>query len=146
LASAITFDPCFSDILATCLANATLCVAPRERLHGHNDVRDGGRATDVVHADQRFVVASRGENNDESKKRNYTGLTAVLRQLRVTHVLCTPTLWATVEGRPPRNVPSLEVVALGGEAISAKLRGRWARVMMTIMAMVMMMMVMMMME
>ena len=37
LASAITFDPCFSDILATCVANATLCIVPRDQLYSRND-------------------------------------------------------------------------------------------------------------
>ncbi|KAL9186762.1 hypothetical protein ACHAXT_010482 [Thalassiosira profunda] len=89
LASAVTFDPCLSDVLATCAANATLCIAPRERLYGD--------------------------------------LTALLRQLEATHVLCTPTLWATVEGKPSSNVPSLKVVALGGEPIPKSMVGTWAR-------------------
>ncbi len=37
LVSAITFNPCFSDILVTCLANATLCATLRERLYGDDD-------------------------------------------------------------------------------------------------------------
>mmetsp|Transcript_7124 Transcript_7124/g.14353 ORF Transcript_7124/g.14353 Transcript_7124/m.14353 type:complete len:1499 (+) Transcript_7124:59-4555(+) len=43
LASAVTFDPCFSDVLATLVANATLGLATRERLHGrvtHDDDDD----------------------------------------------------------------------------------------------------------
>ena len=35
LASAVTFDPCLSDIIATCVANATLCLTSREQLYGH---------------------------------------------------------------------------------------------------------------
>eukprot|EP00804_Cyclotella_cryptica_P024822 CCRYP_001772-RA/>CCRYP_001772-RA protein AED:0.27 eAED:0.27 QI:185/1/1/1/1/1/4/3000/1114 len=109
LASAITFDPCFSDVLATFVANATLAVAPRDRLYGHDD--------DIGHGSERC-----GDN-----KIRFRGLTRLLRQLEVTHVLCTPTLWAAVEGDPPQNVPSLEVVALGGEPIPKAMRARWAR-------------------
>lgn len=103
LASAITFDPCFSDILATCVANAVLCIAPRERIHGHDDSIEHGQ-----HG-------------------SYGGLTKLMRQLEVSHILCTPTLWATVEGSPPDNIPSLKVVALGGEHIPKAMIGRWAR-------------------
>eukprot|EP00581_Thalassiosira_minuscula_P013959 CAMPEP_0183714800 /NCGR_PEP_ID=MMETSP0737-20130205/9230_1 /TAXON_ID=385413 /ORGANISM="Thalassiosira miniscula, Strain CCMP1093" /LENGTH=1053 /DNA_ID=CAMNT_0025943803 /DNA_START=272 /DNA_END=3433 /DNA_ORIENTATION=- len=105
LASAITFDPCFSDVLATCAANATLCIAPREQLYSHGDI-------------------SSSENDENG---SYTGLTKLLRQMDVTHILCTPTLWATVEGDPPNNVPSLKVVALGGEPIPKAMFGKWAR-------------------
>lgn len=110
LASAVTFDPCFSDVLATFLANGALCLAPRVMLHGHGD-NDGGD-TEVV---------------DEDGGSSYRGLTKVLRQLHVTHVLCTPTLWAMVEGDPPMNIPTLQVVALGGEPIPKSMKGRWAR-------------------
>jgi hypothetical protein len=62
------------------------------------------------------------------------GLAGVLRQLEVTHVLCTPALWSTVEtdGRggahhPHDDFPSLRVVALGGEPIPRAMAGRWAR-------------------
>ncbi len=111
LASAVTFDPCFSDVLATFWGNGTLCLAPRAMLYGHGDNNDGGD-TEVV-------------NQDGGS--SYRGLTKVLRQLHVTHVLCTPTLWAMVEGDPPMNVPTLQVVALGGEPIPKSMRGRWAR-------------------
>ena len=107
LASAVTFDPCFSDVLATLLANGTLCLAPRAMLYGHVDI-----GVDDI---------------DEEGGRSYRGLTKLLRHLRVTHVLCTPTLWAMVEGDPPMNIPSLQVVALGGEPIPKSMRGRWAR-------------------
>jgi acyl-CoA synthetase (AMP-forming)/AMP-acid ligase II len=109
LASAITFDPCFSDVLATFVANATLAIASRDRLYGHSD--DG---EDVM-------------EHDNITKITYRGLTKLLCLLEVTHVLCTPTLWATVEGDPPENVPSLRVVALGGEPIPKSMRARWAR-------------------
>mmetsp|Transcript_25497 Transcript_25497/g.61302 ORF Transcript_25497/g.61302 Transcript_25497/m.61302 type:complete len:1096 (+) Transcript_25497:59-3346(+) len=107
LASAITFDPCFSDILATCAANAALCLAPRERLYGHAD--------------------DESDHDDDNPIGGYGGLTKVLRQLEVSHVLCTPTLWATVEGDPPDNIPSLRVVSLGGEPIPKAMACRWAR-------------------
>lgn len=94
LTSAITFDPCLSDVLATCVANAVLCLATRERMYGHG----------------------------------YEGLTGVLRQLEVTHVLCTPSVWSNVDvDDPPTNFPSLQVVALGGEPIPKAMVRRWAR-------------------
>lgn len=107
LASAITFDPCFSDCLATFVANATLGMAPRERLYGHSgdDDADDGSGSNTA----------------------YRGLTRILRELQITNALCTPTLWATVEGNPPENVPTLQVVALGGEPIPKTMVGRWAR-------------------
>ena len=108
LASAITFDPCLSDVLATFLANATLAIASRDRMYGHSD-------GDMVREENKY-------NNT-----SYSGLTKLLLQLEVTHILCTPTLWATVEGDPPRNLPSLQVVALGGESIPNALRAQWAR-------------------
>jgi hypothetical protein len=107
LASAITFDPCFSDVLATFAANGRLVIASRDRLYGHSDGADISEASSV---------------NDK-----YCGLTKLLRELEVTHVLCTPTLWATVHGEPPHNIPSLQVVALGGEPIPKAMRARWAR-------------------
>ena len=106
LASAITFDPCFSDILATCVANATLCIVPRDQLYSRND--------------------GYGTVGSDAQNENYV-LTTLLRVLQVTHVLCTPTLWSTVEGSPPWNVPSLKVVALGGEPIPKAMIGTWAR-------------------
>jgi acyl-CoA synthetase (AMP-forming)/AMP-acid ligase II len=106
LASAITFDPCFSDILATFVANVTISLASRARLYGRED--------DVLVSPDNSITT-------------YHGLTSLLRQLQITHVLCTPTLWATVEGDPPNNIPSLQVVALGGEPIPKTMRARWAR-------------------
>jgi len=117
LASAVTFDPCFSDVLATLVANATLGLATRERLHGrvtHDDDDD----EDDKEMDQR---------DDDPHRVPYGGLTQLLRTLRVTHVLCTPTLWSTAEGRPPQNVPSLRTVALGGEPIPKAMVATWAR-------------------
>ena len=113
LASAITFDPCFSDILAVCVANATLCIATREQLYSRDEMED-----EDEHADQRC-------KNDGLER--YRGLTKLLRQLEISHVLCTPTLWATVEGTPPNNVPSLQIVALGGEPIPKTMIRNWAR-------------------
>ena len=109
LASAVTFDPCFSDVLSTFWGNGTLCLAPRAMLYGHGD---GGGEVD---------------KDEEGGSSSYRGLTKLLRQLRITHVLCTPSLWAMVEGAPPRNIPSLQVVALGGEPVPKSMRSRWAR-------------------
>ena len=91
LASAVTFDPCFSDILATFAASGAICVASRGSLYGG-------------------------------------GMTGLLQQLKVTHVLCTPTLWSTVEG-DANSIEGLilKVVALGGEPIPRSTIGRWAR-------------------
>lgn len=111
LASAITFDPCFSDILAVCVANATLCVATRERLYSREDDDD----------------TCKDDHCGDGKQGRYHGLTNLLRQLAISHVLCTPALWATVEGYPPENVPSLKVVALGGEPIPRAIVRKWAR-------------------
>ncbi|KAL3807178.1 LOW QUALITY PROTEIN: hypothetical protein ACHAXA_006033, partial [Cyclostephanos tholiformis] len=50
------------------------------------------------------------------------------KNLDVTHVLCTPALWSTVDGRPTvDDYPSLRVIALGGEPIPRSMLGRWAR-------------------
>ncbi|KAL7494057.1 hypothetical protein ACHAWT_002825 [Skeletonema menzelii] len=114
LASAVTFDPCFSDVLATFFGNGTLCMAPRAMLYGHGDDNDNDNDDGTAEVDQD------GGNS-------YRGLTKLLRLLQVTHVLCTPTLWAMVDGDPPLNVPTLQVVALGGEPIPKSMRGRWAR-------------------
>lgn len=91
LASALSFDPCLSDILATWSMRATLAVAPREHLR-HN-------------------------------------LHRTLARFKITHCLCTPTLWSTmaVSGTSQADVPSLKMVALGGEPIPQHLRRLWAR-------------------
>jgi len=39
LASAVTFDPCFSDVLAICVGNATSCVVTREQLCSHDEIK-----------------------------------------------------------------------------------------------------------
>jgi len=107
LASAITFDPCLSDVLATCAVNGTLCLASRDLLYSRSD--DGLSSSNEIES-------------------CYRGLTKLLRQLNITHVLCTPTLWATVEGSPLKNIlPSLQVVALGGEPIPRAMVKVWAR-------------------
>jgi acyl-CoA synthetase (AMP-forming)/AMP-acid ligase II len=62
-------------------------------------------------------------------------LLGVLHSMRVTHCLCTPTLWSTtlVEHTGDQSsmiysgVPLLECVALGGERIPARLRRAWTR-------------------
>lgn len=115
LASAITFDPCFSDVLAVCVANATLCVATRGQLYSRDEIEG---KDEKENADHRC-------RNDEQGC--YRGLTKLLRLLKISHVLCTPTLWATVEGTPPNNVPTLKIVALGGEPIPTAMIRKWAR-------------------
>lgn len=50
----------------------------------------------------------------------------MMRQLEISHVLCTPTLRATVEGTPPNNFPLLQIVALGGELIPKIMIKKWA--------------------
>ena len=98
LASAMSFDPCLSDVLATFDARAILAIAPRDAL--------------------------------------VSALSIVLRELQVTHVLCTPTLWSLTLLHSPRNpettaiqedFPYLERVALGGEPIPKSLVRAWAR-------------------
>jgi acyl-CoA synthetase (AMP-forming)/AMP-acid ligase II len=113
LASAVTFDPCFSDVLAVCVGNATLCIVTREQLYSRDEIEDEDANSDhCCRSDQHG---------------SYRGLTQLMRQLEISHVLCTPTLWATVEGTPPNNVPSLQVVALGGEPIPKTMIKKWAR-------------------
>jgi acyl-coenzyme A synthetase/AMP-(fatty) acid ligase len=51
----------------------------------------------------------------------------ILHKLEVTHVLCTPTLWSLMAGYRPQDIPSLRVVALGGEPIPRQLQQSWAR-------------------
>jgi len=91
LASALSFDPCLSDILATLEARATLVIAPRAAL--------------------------------------IQSLPMVLQQSLTTNVLCTPTLWGMVHsaGVRPSDLPSLQVVALGGEVIPKHIVKAWAR-------------------
>jgi acyl-coenzyme A synthetase/AMP-(fatty) acid ligase len=92
LASALSFDPCFSDILASLQARATLGIA---------------RRTDLSQ-----------------------NLSQVLRSLKITHVLCTPSLWGSLlmmSGGRPRDMPHLRVVALGGEPIPKQIVQTWAR-------------------
>ena len=93
-------------MLATFVANATLAISSRDRLYGYSD-------------NEKSI-------EDNSETSNYQGLTSLLRLLKVTHVLCTPTLWATVAG-DPNNVPYLQVIALGGEPIPKAIQARWAR-------------------
>ena len=102
LASSVSFDPCFSDILATfsccgCTSSskdgdtpvgATLALAPRTHL--------------------------------------FNSIASCLHQTRTTHVLCTPTLWSTVSVGPA-DLRSLKVVALGGESIPRRIVKKWAR-------------------
>jgi hypothetical protein len=89
LASALSFDPCLSDCLASFEARATLILAPRST----------------------FLSA----------------LPNILKELEVTHVLCTPTLWSLMGNYHPRDFPSLKAIALGGEPIPRQLQQRWAR-------------------
>ena len=58
-----------------------------------------------------------------------TRLGNLLIKLQVTHVLCTPTLWATtlIQEISPMNVPDLRIIALGGEPIPQTIRRAWGR-------------------
>jgi acyl-CoA synthetase (AMP-forming)/AMP-acid ligase II/ankyrin repeat protein len=91
LASALSFDPCLSDILATLAARATLGLARRDEL-----------SSNLHHA---------------------------LQSLDVSNVLCTPTLWSTLQviGVQPANLPTLRRIALGGEPIPKRIVQVWAR-------------------
>ena len=95
VASALSFDPCLSDIIASLDARATLAITPPESL--------------------------------------ISSLPAVLKELRVTHVLCTPTLWSlTLLHRfetttLKQDFPHLQRVALGGEPIPNSIVLAWAR-------------------
>ena len=95
LASALSFDPCLSDIVASLDAKATLAIVPRESL--------------------------------------VSGLTTILKELKVTHVLCTPTLWSLTllhrfeTATLKEDFPDLRRVALGGEPIPRSLVQAWAR-------------------
>lgn len=89
LASALPFDPCLSDIIATYYTGATLCIAPR----------------DII-------------------KYN---LSIIITDLRVTHILCTPSLWNGVESASRNCLGNLQVIALGGEPMSGRIRGWWGR-------------------
>jgi acyl-coenzyme A synthetase/AMP-(fatty) acid ligase/ankyrin repeat protein len=85
LASALSFDPCFSDVLATLQEGAILALARRQ------DLREN--------------------------------LYNLLTDLQVSHVLCTPTLWSTLGSSKP--LPSLRVLALGGEPIPPFITRTW---------------------
>jgi len=89
LASALPFDPCLSDIIATFCVNAALCICPRETMK--------------------------------------MSLDRILMDLEATHILCTPSLWSGVDNEVRGELGSLEVVALGGEVMSPRVRSRWAR-------------------
>lgn len=91
LASALAFDPCLSDILATLQTRAVLGLARRDEL-----------ASSLCHT---------------------------LQSLRVTHVLCTPTLWSTLQaaGVQPCDLPLLQYVALGGEPIPKQMVRMWGQ-------------------
>lgn len=99
LASALSFDPCFSDILATFYATATLVISTRLQIQ--------------------------------------LNLKNILYDLHVTHILCTPTLWSTIQistslssstlSPGSKQLPQLEVVALGGEPIPKRILSLWAR-------------------
>ena len=58
-------------------------------------------------------------------------LSRVVRSLKISHVLCTPTLWSTMNDSEriigPRDFPHLRVVALGGEPIPKQIVQTWAR-------------------
>jgi acyl-CoA synthetase (AMP-forming)/AMP-acid ligase II len=101
LASAVTFDPCLSDIIATCIANATLCLTSREQLYGHTGGNNGGlgsvlRLLEITHI---LCTPSLWSNVELSVENN--------------------------------NISSyynnLQNIALGGEPIPKAMVQRWAR-------------------
>eukprot|EP00927_Polykrikos_kofoidii_P076810 TRINITY_DN73839_c0_g1_i1.p1 TRINITY_DN73839_c0_g1~~TRINITY_DN73839_c0_g1_i1.p1 ORF type:complete len:965 (+),score=134.90 TRINITY_DN73839_c0_g1_i1:84-2978(+) len=61
------------------------------------------------------------------RNRTFTDLGGCLRQVSATHVLTTPALFGTLEGRwLPGDLPCLKVVALGGEVMDVPLVVAWA--------------------
>ena len=60
-------------------------------------------------------------------------LTGILHLFRISHCLCTPTLWSTTlttsnnNGPLYKNLPFLQCVALGGERIPNQLKRAWAK-------------------
>ena len=99
LASALSFDPCLSDVLATLQAKATLAMATRH---------------DLLHNLPSVLMASSSSSLRVAAP--------------ISHMLCTPTLWGTVHsaGRKPEDFPNLRVVALGGEPIPQRIVSTWA--------------------
>ena len=126
LASSLSFDPCLSDIIATFYSSGCLCFCEREKMK--------------------------------------MDLSFILNVLGVTHVLCTPSLWNSVDMVTSNKNPTLlssiggdnngnngndsdksnetsflnneeknysldnlKVVALGGEVMSGRIKGCWAR-------------------
>jgi acyl-CoA synthetase (AMP-forming)/AMP-acid ligase II len=103
LASSLSFDPCLSDIIATFYARGCLSFCKKE------DVK--------------------------------MKLGHVIQVLCVSHILCTPSLWNVVDMHQSKNdsvkttkeddnngsFQSLEVVALGGEVMSGRIKGYWSR-------------------
>ena len=117
LASSLSFDPCLSDILATFHAKATLAMVPKQVLLSGGCGSGGGSGGGAVAVDD-----TKGNPN-----RNH-----VLQRLGVSHILCTPTVWtiltsSTYHQLRPQDVPSLQVIALGGEPIPNSIRRIWAR-------------------
>jgi len=114
LASALPFDPCLSDVLATFWVGGVLCLAARWEVNG------GGLGELLG-----LGLRSCGGGG-----------------LGVTHVLCTPSLWSTLPPSLHRASASasasdsadgasdrccLEVIALGGEPIPIGTVSNWAR-------------------
>ena len=58
-------------------------------------------------------------------------LLRVVQSLKISHVLCTPTLWSTMNDSErmigPRDFPHLQVIALGGEPIPKQIARTWAK-------------------
>lgn len=117
LASTISFDPCFSDILATLIYSFS---------------------TSSSHQKQTKTTLA-----ISSRMYKMTHLYELLKYMRVTHVLCTPTLWSTVpncaspyannigqrqkQQQQQQQLRDLQVLALGGEAIPKEMLRTWAR-------------------
>jgi acyl-coenzyme A synthetase/AMP-(fatty) acid ligase/ankyrin repeat protein len=107
LASALSFDPCLSDILATFHAKSQLALAPRSRLL--NSLATILRRLQVTHV--LCTPTLWGMIDVESEVSSPAGATD------------------DPQNRPRASLlfPALQVVALGGEPIPKLVRQRWAR-------------------
>lgn len=91
LASSLSFDPCFSDVLATFKARATLVITDRTEL--------------------------------------YTQFAPLVNETASTHILVTPAVFkVATHSLTPEDVPSLKLVALGGEPIPGTISKVWGEV------------------
>eukprot|EP00929_Paragymnodinium_shiwhaense_P006814 TRINITY_DN110779_c0_g1_i1.p1 TRINITY_DN110779_c0_g1~~TRINITY_DN110779_c0_g1_i1.p1 ORF type:complete len:905 (-),score=157.26 TRINITY_DN110779_c0_g1_i1:15-2729(-) len=61
-----------------------------------------------------------------TRSRTFADLAGCLVESRATHVLTTPALFGTIAGVQPTDIPCLDVVALGGEAMGTGIAEAWA--------------------